>query len=269
MSSAQTQSAQTNATTWIQGLSTLLRTTSRKMTIADRTSVSIAIKKNKASLFLPPDMASLQQNNLRYLHALAKNTDCRLIEDRRSVDLAPLNEQRNRKPPHMAMSLSLLLKQTGLPGPLRTLSMPHRLKQENIHIPLPDLIDLMAGSLDRCKRVVILPNRFIISFLGNDTNPIVGYAGKLFIGNQETTVCYFDSPNLRTIGYRSGDQFVLHYLIAGGPIRSPHLWTNLNALQGAQARLQVFRSPRDGHDFGIVHSSTFLDLNSEMTHTTT
>lgn len=228
--------------------------------------MTVAVKNNKASFFLPPDMASLQQNNLRYLHALSQASSCRLIEDRRSVDLAPLSEQRDRKPPHLAMSLSLLVKQTGLPGPLRTLSMPHRLKQENVHIPLPDLIDLMAGSLEQCKRVVILPNRFISNFLGNDTNPIAGYAGRLTIGDKETTLCYFDSPSLRTIGYRSGDQFVLHYLLGGGPIRSPQLWTNLPALQGAQARLQLFRSSHRGHDFGLLHSTVFLDLDSELRH---
>lgn len=251
---------------WIKGLAVAMRGRSKKMTIADRTSVSVSVKNQKASLFLPPDMAALQHNNLNYLHALAQATDCRLIEDRRSVDLAPLTELRDRKTPTIAMSLSLLLKQTGLPGPLRVLSMPHRLKQENIHIPLPDLIDLVAGSIERCKRVVILPNTFIINFLGNDTNPIVGYAGNLSVGDKKTTVCYFDSPAMRTIGYRSGDQFVLHFLVAGGSLKAPKLWTNVSALQGAQARLQVFRGSKDSTDFGILHSTIFLDINSELKH---
>ena len=262
MSVAEIETVNTRETSWIQGVAAVLRLTERRADPRLRTNLSCHARGETPAFFLPPDMSSLQPDSLRYLHAMARRNRCRLIEDRRDIDIQPIVEQRNQKPSALALGVSLLLQQTGLPGPVRCLSTPHRLNPDSQHIPVHQLIEVAAFAAPKSKRVVVLPNKHIVDALGNDTRPIAGHACKLVTLEATTVMSYFESVAFRAIGYRTSGQFVVHVFLGGGPLRAPQLWANTHTLTNSAFRFQLFHSKHPGHDFGLLYSTQYLDLDS-------
>ena len=207
-------------------------------------------------------MASLQPENLRYMHRIAKKHNCRLIEDRRNVNVHPIIEQRNNDTSAMTLGISMLLKQTGLPGEAPEPSTPHRLHPDNLHIDVAELISMASFAAPTSKRIVVLPNQFIVDALDNETSPIVGYACKLVTAEAVTTLAYFDSTHFRAVGYHAGSQFVMHVFLAGGPLHSPQIWSKPNTISNDNFRFQLFKSTHPGQDFGLMYKTLYLDLDS-------
>lgn len=227
-----------------------------------KTIVSSNVKNGKLALFVPPEMSDLQPENLRYLHALASRNGYLLIEDRRSADIRPLVEQRDLKPHKMAIGIGELLKQTGMPGPAAQLSSPHRLLPGNPHLDVPALIELVASTVAKSKRIVILPTPTLVETTGNETNPIIGFACKLVTAETNTVLSFFDSPGFKAIGYIANDQFVVHVFIGGGSLRSPLIWANQDAMENNRFRFQLFRSTQPGQDFGLLYNTFYLDIDT-------
>ncbi len=247
---------------WIQGLNAVLDLTDRNNNPRLRTTMSCHFKKDRLAFFLPPEMASLQPENLRYMHRIAKKHNCRLIEDRRSVNLHPIIEQRSIDTNAMTLGISMLLMQAGMPGAAPEPSTPHRLHPDNLHIDVAELISMASCVAPNSKRIVLLPNQFIVDVLDNETSPIVGYACKLVTAEAITTLAHFDSKHFRAIGYQAGNQFVMHVFLAGGPLHSPQIWANPNTISNDNFRFQLFKSTHPGHDFGLMYKTLYLDLEN-------
>lgn len=249
-------------TTWIQGLAESLACTDTSVESRVQTIISCDMKSNRHCLFLPPDMAELQPRSLRYLHAFAKAHELRLVEDRRRVDIRPIIEHRDRKPPMIALALSLLLQQTGLPGLPRSLSRPHRLNADSPHIGIAQLIRMSACAAPASKRVVVLPPRMMVNVLNNDTQPITGHACKLVSAEATTILSHFESSSFRAVGYSAGSQYVMHVFLAGGPLESPALWTYPQTLTRTDFRFQLFPGRKAKNDFGLLHATFYFDIAS-------
>jgi hypothetical protein len=245
---------------WVQSLAEAIRKTDRTAESRMRTMLVCDIKSNKPALYVPPDMADLQPRSLRYLHAFARSNDLKLVEDRRQVEVQPITEKRNRKPPKIALGLSMLLNQTGAIGAIRTLSEPHRLNADSTHIGITKLIDMAAFAAPKSKRVVVLPNRMIVDVSDNDTQPMVGYACKLISTDTTTILSHFDSPKFRAIGYSAGSQYVMHVCLAGGPLENQTLWAHLHTLTQTDFRFQLFPSRKPANDFGLFYTTYYLDM---------
>ncbi len=226
-----------------------------------KTMVSSDVKNGKLALFVPPEMSELQSENLRYLHALASRNGCMLIEDRRATDIRPLVEQRDLKPHKLSIGIAELLRQAGLPGPVAQLSTPHRLTPGSPHFDVPELIDMVSATVQQSKRVVILPTPSMVETTGNETHPISAYACKLVTADANMTLSFFDSPGFKAIGYIAEDQFIVHVFIGGGPLRSPLIWANFDAMLKNRFRFQLFRSTQPGQDFGLLYNTFYLDIN--------
>jgi len=250
---------------WIQGLSAVLDLTDRRNNPRLRTTMSCTLKKNRIAFFLPPEMSSLQPENLRYMHRIAKKHDCRLIEDRRTVNVQPIIEQRNHEASTMTLGISALLKQACLPGTAPTPSVPHRLNRDNLHIDVADLISMAAFATPTSKKIVLLPNQFMVEVLDNETSPIAGYACKLVTADAVTTLTYFDSEFFKCVGYRAGNQFVMHVFLAGGPLHSPQVWANPHTISHDDFRFQLFKSTHSGHDFGLMYKTFYFDIDENAT----
>jgi len=248
---------------WIQGLSAVLDLTDRRNNPRLRTTMSCTLKKNRIAFFLPPEMASLQPENLRYMHRIAKKHNCRLIEDRRSVNVQPIIEQRSEDASTMTLGISMLLKQACLPGDAPTPSTPHRLGKDNLHIDVAQLITLAAYAAPNSKKIVLLPNQFMIEVLDNETSPIAGYACKLVTADAVTTLAYFDSEYFKAVGYHAGNQFVMHVFLAGGPLHSPQIWANTSTISHDNFRFQLFKSTHSGHDFGLMYKTFYFDIDTD------
>ena len=248
--------------TWVQSLSDVVGHTHHTAESRMRTVLSCDMPLNRPALFLPPDMAELQPRSLRYLHAFGKANDLRLVEDRRRVEVQPIIEQRQRKPPMIALGLSGLLHQTGVPGQHKPLSEPHRLNADSPYIGISRLISMAAFASDQSKRVVLLPNRFMVNVLNNDTQPISAYACKLLSADATTVLSYFDSPDFRAIGYSAGSQYIMHVCVAGGPLMAPALWTHLHTLTRNDFRFQLFPGRDPATDFGLFYSTFYFDLSA-------
>lgn len=250
---------------WVQSLTDIIRKTDHSAESRMHTVLSCDIKSNKPALFLPPDMAELQPRSLRYLHAFAQANDLRLIEDRRRVEIRPVIEQRDQKPPMIALGLSTLLKQMGLPGPPRPLSQPHRLNADSPHINIARLIEMAAFATPACKRVVVLPNRMMVNVLNDDTQPISGYACKLISADNNSILSHFDSRNFRAIGYSAGRQYVTHVCLAGGLLHDASLWTHIQTLTRMDFRFQLFPGHRASDDFGLFYTTFYFNLAEKPT----
>ena len=248
---------------WISGLSSIMQLSDNRLNSSLRTVVSSDVKNGKLALFVPPEMSELQPDNLRYLHAMASRNGCMLIEDRRTSDIRPLVEQRDLKPHKLVKGISELLKMAGMPGPAPSLSKPHRLKPEHQAIPVPLLIDMVSASVKGSKKVVILPTPAMVESTGNETHPISAYASKLVLEDRELVLSYFDSPGFKAIGYVAESQYVVHVFIGGGPLRSPHIWANTDAMLKNRFRFQLFRSKQPGQDFGLLYNTFYLDIQSQ------
>ena len=245
---------------WVHSLAEIIRQTDDIEESRMKTMLSCDLTSTKPALYVPPDMAELQPQSLRYLHMFAQLNELRLIEDRRRVEVQPIIEQRDTKPPTIALGLSMLLKQSGMPGLARSLSNPHRLNADSPHIGIARLIQMADFSAADSKRTVMLPNKFIVDVLDNDTQPIAGYACKLVSANATTVLSHFDSPYFRAIGYSAGTQYVVHACLAGGPLHSPELWTHLHTLSRTDFRFQLFPGRKPAHDFGLFYATFYIDL---------
>lgn len=250
---------------WVQSLANVIRRTSQTTESRMRTMLVCDIKSNKPALYVPPDMAELQPGSLRYLQQFARAQNMRLVEDRRRVEVQPIVDQRDRKPPMIALGLSMLMSQTGCPGAARTLSEPHRLNADSPYIGIARLIDMAAFAAPKSKRVVVLPNRMIVNVSNNDTQPIAGYACKLICADSTMVLSHFDSPNFRAIGYSAGSQYVMHVCLAGGPIKNPQLWAHLHTLTRTDFRFQLFPSLKPANDFGLFYATFYMDMAQNPT----
>lgn len=246
---------------WVHSLDGFLNLTDRRTSPRLRTILSSSMQHGRTAFFLPTEMASLQPENLRYMHRFANKHNCKLIEDRRTIDVQPIIEQRDNEISAMTMGISLLLNQTGMPGSTPDLSVPHRLNPESLHIDVAELIAMAAFAVPKSKKIVLLPNQFLAEVLDNDTSPISGYACKLVTADTVTKIACFESTNFRAIGYHAGCQFVIHVFLAGGPMHSPELWTNPYTIGQDTFRFQLFKSTHPGHDFGLMYSTLYLDVN--------
>lgn len=249
---------------WLIGLNKILDLTDRKPRPGLRANLSCHQVDNRAKLFLPPEMAQLQPETLAYLHAVGAAHDMTLVEDRRKVDLVPSIDKRNTRPPDLAIGVSLLLKQTGLPGPAHSLSMPHVLRDYNHTIELQRLLAMAAKLHPKSKKIVFLPNRFLTGNFEQDSAPMTGYACKSICDSQNITLSYFSAPEFRSVGYITGDQFVLHVLLGGGSIKDPKIWSSWDTMTNINFRCQVFKSPVPGHNFGLLYTTFYIDLEKSM-----
>lgn len=220
------------------------------------------------ALFVPTEMASDQPELLEYLHAFASSQDMTLIEDRRNLSLSPIVERRKRNLPKLALGISLLLKQTGLPGPTRSLSSPHVLAKGNKKMDVAEIIRTAAGVLEKSHKVIFLPNRFIRDNLDDKTATMNGYACKVVGGNESTTFTQFECDKFHAIGYITNNQFVVNVFLAGGPIARPELWTSWENLTDSPVKCQVFDSPFPGQNYGLFYQTYYIDLESSTERTT-
>jgi len=248
---------------WIHSLAKILRVTDGRGESPLRTVVTFDSAKDRPDIFVPPDMAALQPHSLRYLRTFARQHDLKLIEDRRHVEVQPLIEQRDRTAPPITVGLSTLLKQTGMPGEPRTLSDPHRMNPDSVHINLQRLISMTAKVAQESKKVVLLPNSMIVDVLDNNTQPIAAYACKVQTDDLTSILSHFDSPTFRAIGYSAGSQYVMHVFLAGGPLRNPQLWAPLKTMSRVDFRFQLYPGSKPEFDFGLFYSTFYFDLNAE------
>lgn len=250
-----------------------------------RTTLQCKMVGNEPSLLVPPELAEDQPEILEYLHEFTATNSLSLIEDRRRLDLAPIVEQRRIGTPNMAMGISLLLKQTGMPGPTRALSSPHTLKQGNRRIDVAELIRLGAAIQPKSRKIVFLPNAFVRTRLLGETETMVGHACQVVsradaresnnvgissnIDNETdpkasaTTVVQFEARDFHALGYVTNNQFVVTVYLAGGPIMSPSLWTHFYNLSETPFTCQIFDSPYTGQMFGIFHKTYYIELEDE------
>lgn len=248
---------------WIHSLAKIIRITDGRGESPLRTVLSFDTKEEQPCLFVPPDMATLQPNSLRFLRTFSRQHAFKLIEDRRHVEVQPLIEQRDQSLPPICSGLSTLLKQTGMPGEARSLSHPHRLNPESIHIGVQRLINMVASVSSESKKVVVLPNSKIVDVLDNNTQPIVASACKVQTDDLTTILSHFDSPTFQAIGYSAGSQYVMHVFLAGGPLRNPQLWAPLKTLTRSNFRFQLYPGSKPEYDFGLFYSTFYFDLNAD------
>jgi len=256
-----TASKRNAGNSWIERLSDVMRHASDEVPSRLHTTLSCHVRGKRPILFLPPEMGTLQPQGLAYLRAFARRHSFGLVEDRRKIDLRPVTESRDRSPSKLAMGISLLLKQTGMPGGARTLSSPHRLNADSLHVDLAELVHMAALARRRSKRIVLLPNRMIVDMIGQDTHPIVGHACRLATTDSNTVLSQFESPSFRSIGYSTGRQYVMHVFLAGGSSDAPELWTRLQLFTHTDFRFRLFPGQRQGPDYGLFHATYFFEMS--------
>jgi len=249
---------------WISELSEHLKFTDRQARPGLRATISCRVVDRQPTLFVPAELAQLQPDVLRYLHALGATNNLALIEDRRTVSVDPITERRTSRPTNLALGVSLMLKQTGMPGPAHGLSKPHILRPDNPKIDLPRLINMVAHVKPGSKKVVFVPNRFLTGDFSEKARPMTGYACKVITHDEHLVLSYFHSPDFHAIGYVSNDQFVIHLLLAGGSIRTPKIWSPPSVLTEGSFRCQIIKSKSRAHDFGLMYSTYYIDLEKSM-----
>ena len=249
---------------WILALDNVLKLTDETVRSGLQTRLSCKVVGDQASLILPPEMDELQPDVLQYLHALGAAQDITLIEERRVDDIIPVINLREDRPPDLALGVSLLLKQTGMPGPVHSLSTPHMLHPDNPPIDLAKLIKIVANVYKDAKKVVFVPNRFLTGNFSDKNSPLTGYACKVITGDRKLILSYFNAPEFHAIGYVSNNQFVMHVFLAGGPISNPRLWSPYSIMTDSAFRCQVFKSAVPGHDFGLLYSTFYIDLDHSL-----
>ncbi|MBX2881839.1 MAG: hypothetical protein KTR32_17965 [Granulosicoccus sp.] len=245
---------------WIQSLATATGLVDETPESKLRTRLRFQAEEDKQGLYVPPDMAELQPASLRYLHALSRQHGLTLIEDRRRSSITPIVDRRDKMPPTMAIGISLLMKQLGMPGMIKPLSNPHRLHAESECIALPRLIRMAARAVDQSKRSVVLPNRLLNNLMNNESHPIAGYACRYRSEAEQRVLCHFDSNNFRAIGYSTGEQFVLHVILGGGPAALPCIWVNRHTLTQTDFQLQLYKAERPAADLGLLYATYYLDM---------
>lgn len=248
---------------WIQSLNTILARTDQNPRKGNRATLSCRKIDDKPVMFVPRELPTLQPDLLRYLHALGSSNGITLVEDRRSIDIQPIRDRRDSKPSKMAMGVSLLLKQTGLPGPAHGLSRPHLLEAGNRKIDLVTLIRMSASVYGESKKVVFIPNR-LLAPNKDDRTPMTGYACQIRSGDDRFLLSYFNAPEFHAIGYNAGTQFVLHVLLAGGSISNPEIWSPFETLTDSTFRCQILADQNNQELFGLLYSTFYIDLASSM-----
>lgn len=242
-----------------------------------RTTLQCKMVGTEPSLLVAPELAEDQPGVLEYLHEFTAANSLALIEDRRRLELAPIIEQRRTSTPNMAMGISLLLKQTGMPGPTSSLSSPHTLKQGNLRIDVAELIRLSAATQPKSRKIVFLPNAFVRTRLLGETENMIGHACKVVSSgdskeNTSITVVQFETRDFHALGYVTNNQFVVTVYFAGGPITQPSLWTHFSNLSEAPFSCQIFDSPYAGQMYGIFYKTYYIELEdqaAELTRTVT
>jgi hypothetical protein len=247
--------------TWVTSTAKAVEHTQDAAESKIKTAMTCRTINKKNVLFVPADIAELQPRSLRYLHKFAAANELSLIEDRRKIQAQPIIEKRSLKDPMMVLGMSMLLKQSGMPGPARSLSEPHRLNSENPFISIATLIDMAAFSAEKAKRVVLPPNRITLKALNNDTQPISGYACNIKTGDTTILLSHFESDNFRAIGYSAGNQFVFHLCLGGGTLQNPTLWAESKTLMSTDFRFQLFKAKEPADDYGLFYSTLYLDLS--------
>ncbi|MFK7996233.1 MAG: hypothetical protein AB8B87_18995 [Granulosicoccus sp.] len=247
-------------TDWITSLAQLAKETQQSPESRIRTMISCDILSGKPSIYVPPDMAELQPDSLRYLHTFARQNNLQLVEDRRRVSVQPINEKRNTVSPIIAKAISELLQQLGMPGDARNLSKPHRLSADSQHININNLIRMAAHAAPKAKRVRVQPNRRLVDVLGGDSQPIEAYGSKLTTADTRTILSHFDSPHFHAIGYSAGRQYVMHVCVAGGQLANPTLWSDFHTMTRTDFQFQLFSAPEPKQDLGLIYATFYLDL---------
>lgn len=245
---------------WINSLAKLAGKTQQSPESRIRTVINCDILAGKPSIYVPPDMADLQPDSLRYLHTFARRHDLQLVEDRRRVSVQPISEKRNTISPVIARAISELLQQLGMPGDARAQSQPHRLSADSQHINLNTLIRMAAFAAPTAKHVQVEPNRRLVDVLGGSKQPIAAYASKLTSADTSTIISHFDSSHFHAIGYSAGKQYVVHVCVAGGPLTSPALWSNFHTLTRSDFQFQLFSARNPKNDLGLIYTTFYLDL---------
>ena len=256
-------SDETPSALWIEGLAKVLGTGEDRGRPAARTALGCRVDPDRSALFVPPEMPTLQPASLAWLRRFADATDFRLVEDRRRRDEAPVAERRGAAPPAIALGLALLLRQTGLPGPVARLSAPHRHAADGPFVDVPELVAMAASAARRSKRVTVLPSRPLVDVLGGDTRPVNGYACRLDCAPARTVLSHFDAPGLRAVGYSSGRQYVVHLLLGGGTSAAPKLWVAPATLARTDVRFRLFPGPDARLDFGLLYSTFYFDMTGQ------
>lgn len=248
------------ASSWMKSLDRVVRMHDCETSQKVRAALSCDISEDHQTLYVPPEMSALQPRSLRYLSAFAMRNNFKMVEDRRQTRVSPINEQRDGKPPTIALGVARLLKQTGLPGATATLSRPHRLAAENPLIDLPALIGMSAQAAPTAKKVVLLPNKSLVDVLDNETVPITGLGCIVDSAQTRTLLTQFHGDSLRCIGYSSGSQYVVHVLLGGGPVTAPTLWTQAKTLTRTDVRFRLFSGADHTEDFGLMYSTFYYDM---------
>lgn len=70
----------------------------------------------------------------------------------------------------------------------------------------------------------------------------------------------FDSPKYRSVGYRSGNQYINHVLLCGGPAHKPELWADEATLAEAQTRFQLYLREKPQSDMGLMSATQCIDI---------
>lgn len=227
----------------------------------DSMTMSIACdsRSGHAAFYLPEDTDHVHARCLRYVRTFAKQNGFRLGRDRRQKEMGTVTDLRNRRPPLIALGLSLLLKQTGLPGAARKLSRPHTLNEPDQEIAITDLIQMAAFASEKSKRVVVLPNRILINAL-QDTQPICAYGCKLQYRSGRTILSHFDSSYFRAYGYSTGSQYVVHICLGGGFRNETALWTQLPVLNNVDFNFRLFPGRTANDDYGLFYITFIYDM---------
>jgi len=245
---------------WLEGLAGAVRRTYGGAAAAPRTALSCDVDERTRTLYLPPEMRTLQPHALRWLEGFAGRSGFRVAVGQRHDRVDPLAGRRDGDEPLIARGIAGLMHQTGLPGPLARLSLPHRLLADSPLIDLPALLAMGAHALPDAKQVVLLPNAPLQEVLCDDTRPVRGFACRLETRTGPTLLSHFDGPSLRCIGYSAGRQYVVHVLLAGGTLGAPVLWTRPETLARTEPRFRLFRGRCPEHDVGLIYTTLYYDM---------
>jgi len=278
---------------WIDQLLYTLSGTQQAAESRLATTLQCKIVGDDLCLLVPPELAEYQPEILEYLHSFASTNTLTLIEDRRNLALAPIIDRRQKNSPEIAMALSSLLKQAGLPGPIPPMSSPQRLRIGGHKIDCAKLIRMAEGVKEQSRKVVIIPKPFIRQRLMQDDESLTVTACQLHYAapyksakktggsnsgaskaneqktqheqNEEMiTFAHFESPKFHAIGYTSAGQFVVTVYLAGGSLRYPQIWATQNNLSESPFSCQIFSSPHADQDCGLFYRTYYFDLEEAV-----
>ncbi len=261
-----------NPTDWLSHVTGFLSGADNKCLSRLRTTLQCKHVGKEPSLLVPPDLAQDQPEMLDYLNSFAAASTLTLIEDRRRLALAPIVEKRRNDLPDMAMALSMLLQQSGLPGPLPTLSSPHTLDQTSRKIDVAQLLRAAHNTADQSRQVLFVPKTFVRERLLEHEDSLSVRACQLQLTdshtddkeNHPTSFIQYHSSDFHAIGYRTDTQFVVCVYLAGGSITKPEIWSSFDSLTQSPFQCQVFTSPYPGQSCALFYRMFYFDLKIEQ-----